>query len=323
MRRDRLQNYISGSVFTLPLCTLCCVALWWLSSDDDDWWERGGGLLLVAATTYVLVELNNRNILLRIRTRLVSSTWLLSAAAIPLVHRWTPQLTSAFSLAASYYLLFCTFQKHRCQTTTFHWALMVGIGSIFVPQMIVCLPLFLCYQTTFLRSMSWRTFCAAIVGCLLPLSLWSVWWLSHNDHATLLNWVNQITALHLIDSDLYPLLTLQQGCSWLLLSLLGLLGMLHYLSTSYDDRIQVRMMFYILCSQFVVIELYVGLQPDHLDTMLPMLMVTASPLIAHFFALTSSWFTNALFVLTVLAFGALAYLNIWMPSSTFLHSMAM
>lgn len=323
MHQERLQNYISGSVFTLPFCAIVCLTLWWLSATDSDWLARGSGLALMAATAYVLVEMNNRNIMLRVRTRLVSSTWLIAAASIPLVHRWSPQLMAAFCLAGAYYLLFCTFQQRKSQTTTFHWALMVGVGSIFVPQMVVMLPLFVWYQMAYLRSMSLRNLCAALVGCAMPLMVWGVWWLAHDDYPMLLAWTERLCSLHLIDPECYLKLTVQQSASWLLLTLLGTIGMIHYLSTSYNDRIQVRMMFYILCSQFVILEAYVCLQPEHLDTMLPLLMVTSAPLIAHFFALTSSWFTNSFFVLTLLAFGALAYLNIWMPSSIFLRNMVM
>ena len=338
MRRERLQNHIAGSVFTLPVCAIVAAILWWIPEQHAPATEATGILsflptgtswswqcfvvdvprivafLLMVVATCVLIEMNNRNLLLRIRSRLVSSTWLVSTAAISATHVYSDGLASAVCVASALYLLFFTYQKRECQADTFHWALLIGVGSIFVPQVIVFMPLFLWHQTVFLRSMSLRSFCAAWVGCLFPLSLWAGYWIVSDNYEMLYAWVSELVAYVPIRPANYLSFTWQQVASWGAVTFFGLLGMLHYLNTSYNDRIQVRMLLYILSVQFFVTEAFVCLQPQHLDTLMPMLVMLASPLIAHFFTLTSSWFTNALFVLSVLGFAALAYLNIFMPS---------
>ncbi len=337
MRRERLQNRIAGSVFTLPLCAVLALVLWWIPEqhaavgegtdvfgflpDGLSWsWQcfvvdvpRIVAFLLMVVTTCVLIEMNNRNLLLRIRSRLVSSTWLVAAACITPLHVYSPGLVAAVCVAGALYMLFFTYQKRDCQANTFHWALLLGIGSIFVPHVVCFLPLFLWHQTVFLRSMSLRSFCAALVGCLFPLSLWSGYWVVCDNYVPLLEWVGTLTTYAPLCPDNYLGFSVQQVASWGLVTLLGLFGTIHYLNTSFNDRIQVRMLLYILSFQFVATELFVCLQPQHFDTLMPMIMMLASPLIAHFFTLTSSWFTNVLFLLSVLAFAALAYVNLFMP----------
>lgn len=338
MRRERLQNHIAGSVFTLPVCAIVALVLWWIPEqhapvaeapgafgflpDGLSWsWQcfvvdvpRIVAFLLMVVATCVLIEMNNRNLLLRIRSRLVSSTWLVAAATISPVHVYADGLAAAVCVAIALYTLFFTYQKRECQTGTFHWALLLGIGSIFVPFVIAFQLFFLWHQTVFLRSMSLRSFCAALVGCLFPLSIWAGYWIICDDYEPLLSWFHQLTTYVPLRPENYLGFSVQQVASWGLVTLLGILGTVHYLNTSYNDRIQVRMLLYILSFQFVATELFVCLQPQHLDTFMPLLMVTAAPLIAHFFTLTSSWFTNALFILSLLAFAALAYLNLFMPT---------
>lgn len=350
MRRERLQNHVAGSVFTLPVCAVVACVMWWLpvfcptlfpgwvqdpetglglgpqasqlpsllaplakAIGNEQLLDRGLAFLLMVLATCLLVEMNNRNLLLRIRSRLVSSTWLVAAAGIPAVHLYSRGLVAAVCVAGALYMLFFTYQKRDCQTGTFHWALLVGVGSIFVPHVIAFLPFFLWYQLGFLRSMTLRSFCAALVGCLFPLCLWGGYWVIRSDYSEFINWYESLVSYELLAPENYLSFTIQQVASWGLITLLGLLGAIHYLNTSYNDRIQVRMLLYILTCHFFLVETFVCLQPQHLDTLMPMLMVLSAPLIAHFFTLTSSWFTNALFFLSVLAFGALGYLNLFMP----------
>lgn len=326
MNKNRLQNHISGSVFTLPVCAFVACLAWWLPvllPDSLPWaiptaqvTDRSIAFVLAALITYVLIEMNNVNMLIRVRSRMVSSTWLLAATTIPVVHFYSDGLAAALCLAISYYLLFSTYQRKGCEVSTFHYALFLGLGSIFLPQLLVFLPFFLWHQTVFLRSTTLRTLCAALVGCLFPLLLWAAYWHVREDYAPLLRWFSVLTSYAPIEAASYLSLSLQQIASWGLLTLLAFIGVIHYLSTSYNDRIQVRMLLYIFVFQFFIVEIYVALQPQHLTTMLPILMVTSAPLTAHFFALTRSWFTNALFVLSLLSFLALGYLNLlfpWMP----------
>ncbi len=320
MRKERLQNHISGSVFTLPVCAFIICVLWWFpfTSSTGSLFDRlnfdqshFAALALVALTAYVLIEMNNVNILIRVRTRMVSSIWLVSAAVIESFHNYSSGLVAAFFLALAFHLMFSTYQHRDCQASTFHYAVAIGVASIFVPFCVALLPLFLWHQTFFLRSMSIRSLCAAIVGFIFPWILWVSYCVYKEYYTYLTEWVSQLTTYYPIQWDSYTQLTYHQIASWGMVSLWTFIGAIHYLSTTYYDKIQVRMMLYSFVIIFFFVEAFIALQPQNLDVMLPMLTMAGAPLMAHFYALTKSWFTNSIFVLSVMAYIALGYFNLF------------
>lgn len=335
MKKDRLQNSISGSVFTLPVCSVITILLLLAPFSDVlgtlrsiPFWTM---LLLIALTTYVMIELNNRNTLLRIRSRMVSSVWLVTMASVAVIcHTTTPPfllslLDSRFDeallctlfIAVSFSQLFRTYQKRDCVVCTFHYALFLGITSTILPHSVVFLPMFLWHQTAFLRSTTLRTLCASLIGFCFPWFITAAWCVLTDNYQPFLAWFADLTSYVLVAETNYTSLSLQEVASWSLVTLLGVIGSIHYLSTSYNDKIQVRMFFYIFVIQFLAIDAFVALQPQHFKAWMPILVLHSSPIIAHFFALTRSWFTNFLFMLSLLAVAALAYFNIFMETLPF------
>lgn len=316
MIRDKLQNRISGSDVTLPVCAVVAAVLWWFpgkAATPTFDVSHVVSLAISALITYLLVDLNNRYNLLRVRSQMVASTWLIMVGTIITVHPYSHGLTAALFVTIAYYLLFFTFQNDESPVSTFHWAFMLTIGSMFMPQVFLFFPFFLWHQAVFLRSMTLRTFSAALIGFIFPMLLWVGFWTLRGDYSVLLSWWTDLTTFGPVGTENYHLFTVQQVASWGLVTFLAVISMLHYLCTSFNDKIQTRMFYYILVFQFVVIETLIVIQPQDLDTLMPLLMVTSAPLVAHFFTFTGSWFTNTIFKLSILAFIGLAYLNFWMP----------
>ena len=96
--------------------------------------------------------------------------------------------------------------------------------------------------------------------------------------------------------------------------LLSIVGMIHYLQTKYNDKIHVRMILYIYTIQTFLLILYLLLQPCQYQNTMALLVVSASPLIAHYFSLTGSWLSNIFFIMSLLLCSAMAYFNLWMTS---------
>lgn len=310
MRRDRLQNHVSGSMLTLPACAVLFLVSWYFNNRDglmQPWtWIT---LSVLVLTAYILVEMNNRNQLLRIRSRMVSSAWLVLAACLPVLQTCSEGTMAACAMAGAYFMLFRTYQKVGCEPDSFHYGLMLGVSSVFLPQLVCCLPLFLWHQAVFLRSMTLRNLCAAIVGWLFPFIVVGGYSLLSDDFTFTLDWWQDIQQWQPISVEAYRQLSVLQIAGWGMLSFLSALGVLHYLAYSYNDKIQVRMFLYILCVQWFALETFVCLQPQQFDAYMPLLAVTGAPLIAHYFALTHSWISNVVFLLTILSCIALAYLH--------------
>ena len=102
------------------------------------------------------------------------------------------------------------------------------------------------------------------------------------------------------------------------IALLSFVSILRYLRTKYDDKIRVRMILYIYIVQTLLLMAFLVLQPAHYQTTMALLVASASPLIAHYFALTGSFLSNLFFILSLLFTAAMAILNLWMPSFSIL-----
>ncbi len=313
MRRDRLQNRIAGSEMTLPLCAVFAALMWWFPLGQNPL-DCVIGLALAILTAYVLMEINNRFQLIRVRTRMVSGAWILFAGATASLHVWQHGSIVALALIIAHFFLFESYEKRQPIRDSFHAGLFLGIGILFVPWIVVFVPLFLLHQAVYLRSATLRTFFAILFGALFPTMVVLVPSVITDDYICLTNWYLLLTDVLPVLPDNYLALTLQQAVSFILPALLTILGGLHYLSTSYNDKISVRMLLYIFVTDAFLILLFAVLQPQHLDYMLPSLLVCGLPLAVHFFALTKSWFTNTLFVLCMLCILALGGVTLFLPT---------
>lgn len=133
-----------GSNFTLPVVAVVALACW-LAPAPADWrlWAGAGVALLCA---YALMELNNRFSLLRVRSRLVSATYLVLALAMPSLHAFDASVSvPALCLVACYAALLPAYQLLHAEGYAFHAFLCLGVGSmLFPPLLLVVPPLLFC-----------------------------------------------------------------------------------------------------------------------------------------------------------------------------------
>lgn len=105
--------------------------------------------------------------------------------------------------------------------------------------------------------------------------------------------------------------------SFAMVFLVGIIGVFHFLRNASKDKIRTRMLYYIFITMFLLTSVFIGLQPQHFESLFGFMIVNASALFAHYLALTHTRFTNITFiVLTILMLAITAY-NLWMPSLMF------
>ena len=107
-------------------------AVCWMLPDVSSL-ERWGGLALTAVTAYLLMEMNTRFSLLRVRSRLVSTSFLFLMLIHPSLQTLDVQLLQPLCLVLGYFMLFSTYQQYRSEGYVFHAFLFLGIGSLFFP----------------------------------------------------------------------------------------------------------------------------------------------------------------------------------------------
>ena len=294
---------------------------------------------MCTATTYFVIEINAANALLRIRSRMVSSLFLLLMAVCGFLHPISSGTIGLFALALSFYFLLRTCENPRPEADTFHSHLALALGSLFWPPLLLLVIVQLWNQGVYLRSLSWRSIGAACCGILLPYFFWSAgafvlsdftgfqnqcaaiispfyehfYWKWMLEMVQTLNWEAFWPAFLPLLQD--RILARQPECAALLLMvLLALTGFVHYQRKNFDDKIRVRMCHYTFLSMQVVIFLWLLFQPSHFFQLFPLMVLTTAPSSAHFIALTRTWLTNVWFVLLTLGILAVGVCCLVLPS---------
>lgn len=171
------KSIVTGE-FTLPVMALLTLPLWAL----PDWanWSLWAGLVLTGFTAYLIMELNNRNTLLRIRSRMMSTTFLFLMLICPQLHGLHSGMLSMLLWVLSYHTLFASYQHRRPEGYVFHTFLCVGLGSLlFPPLLLFALGFYFCLLIP-LRGLTWRTFMAGIFGLALPYWASAAYAIWHN-----------------------------------------------------------------------------------------------------------------------------------------------
>lgn len=311
--KSRLQNKVAGSELTLPVCAVVAAALWWLPERAFSL-SGGLGLLVCLLTTYIVMETNARLHVIRIRTRMMSCVWLVLVASLAFMHPIGKPIIASALLCFSYHLLFHCYQQHRPEANVFHAFLMLGMGSFCTPFMLLMAVPFFLYLVVFLRSLTRKAFWAGILGLLVPYWCLAVWCFVTSDMQGFVECLTEMVQFEKPDVEALVALPFSVQVSGAVIALLSIVGIVHYLRNNFNDKIRVRMMLYIYVSQTLLLMAFLLLQPAQYPTLLALLTASASPLIAHYFSLTSSILSNIFFVLSLLLVAAMATLNLWMTS---------
>lgn len=307
MREHNLKTRIATGSATLPVAFAILVVQWITvaSHDTQAWW----GLPIAVVTTYLLMELNNRNALLRVRSRMVSATFVALLAAVPFLYHEARLLLPALMLAAAYFPLFSTYQKRDAAAGSFNAALLLSLGSIvWAPMLLLLIPIFIGLAVQ-LRSLSYRTFFGLVFGAFVPY--WIVGgvalWRGDIDTvflAFLASFIpDPITAESYLAMPLPHLVT----CGFVVF--FSLIAIIHFYRTAFNDKIKTRMYFDV----FILVEmvLLIGLcaQPHLHPVLLPLLFVNSAPIIAHQLTLSRGRWANVWFAFFLVALVAILVYN--------------
>lgn len=305
MYSHSFRSKVVSGTFTLPVMAIMAAVCWMLP--DLSSWPLWAGLCIAGLTTYVAMELNNRFALLRIRSRMVSSTYLLLLTACPTLHSSVlTALPVALCLALSYAMLFASYQQMKAQGYVFHAFLCIGMGSLLFPPMLGLALTFYLNMIVQLRNFTWRSFTAGLLGLALPYWIYAVWAIWNNRLDTAFVYLTAWFAPHVPDFSTFG------PHEWVTVGMLcffTLLALVHFFHTAYNDKIRTRMLFYVVVTQQLAITAGLFLLPEHLDCMLSLFVFNASLLLAHYYALAKGRFFDSWFNLSLAAWVVLALYN--------------
>lgn len=312
----RPQNIIAEGGLTLPVAALFGIVVWLLSGlVQQRLWLQ---LACFVATVYVLIELANQNALLRVRSRMVSSTFIvLSCAASFLL----PQMTGGivqFCFVVAFLLLFQTYQTSHSIGRTFYAFTAIGLASIAFVHVLWYVPVLWILMATQLQSLNWRTWLTSLLGLAMPYWFALLWFLLPFNLSD--EWTTDFTPLadHFskladiaIQSPITSHLFLGGLLVFILTIILATIGMAHFWQYSFEDKIRIRLLYGFFTAMTAVTVLFILVQPQHFSVLMRLLTLCASPLIAHVLTFTSSRLSNILFFVALALALALAVFNLW------------
>lgn len=301
----RFQNKIAESGLTLPVTVLFGMVVWLLAGlVTQRLWPQ---LACFVASVYLLVELSNQNALLRIRSRMVSSTFVvLSCTASFLFPSFTGGVVQLCFISAMLFL-FQTYQDPASVGRTYYAFLSVGLASMASVTTLYYVPLLWILMATQLQSLNGRTWMASVIGLLTPY-WFALLWLVYAQEFTLLtdHFSSLLFTLHLSPFTL----PLGYILVYVFTLLLAAVGMVHFWHFSYEDKIRIRLLYGLFSTMTIFTLLFLALQPQHFDVLMRIGVICASPLIAHVFTFTSSRLSNILFFVVLALAVALTTLNL-------------
>ena len=291
----RFQNRIAESWLTLPGVSLFVVCVWLLSGlVVNGWWAQ---LACMAVSTYLMAELSNSNALLRVRSRMVSATFLVFSATACFLFGSLAGGIVQLCFVAMFIILFRTYQDPLTQGWMFYAFLCLSLASLVWVQCLYYVPLMWLLVAVELQSLSWRSWVATLIALLTPYWFASLWVFYQQDVSLVVSHFSPLAELS-FPYD-YGQLSISQIGSFSFVVLLMLVGAIHFWNRSFEDRIRIRQFygFFFYVGLFSVV--FLVLQPQHFNALMRIVIVCAAPMAAHFFALTKTRATNVFFCVSL------------------------
>jgi hypothetical protein len=273
-----------------------------------DSWDIVNRLAAVLATGYLLIELNTAYALIRQRTTLHLSAFLLLAVtgcALPLTaaEAWAAPL-----FLAAVHQLFATYESPQAAIGALNMGLALGTGSFVCPPMAWLLPLMALIGLYQMRALSVRSFCAAWIGGIAP------WWCYYG---VMYAWNEETCTpdrlLSLLETGGvdYALVTAGEMLTAAVLALTSVVCGVHYALVSYMDKVRTRLHLSFLVFLVIVLAVMLALQPRYAGVWLTMWIPLAALQAGHLFTLTRTRVMRYYFVAFLILYLALPVACIW------------
>ena len=196
MRSQSFRIRVSESMISLPILVVLASVIWMIP--DIQSVALWGGLAVVGMMTYVMIAWNTQYQLIRVRSRMISISFLYVFLAFPQLHALGFHLFPAACLLGTYSCFFApTAFMHR-KATFIMLFFLLGVGSLAFPPLLLLVPFLFFSSERHLRALTSKSAMAALLGLslpywlLLPVFLFAREWLA--PYLAMWN-LSQLTAL--------------------------------------------------------------------------------------------------------------------------------
>lgn len=299
------QKEIATNRFTLVIVSIFAAIVWvmheFIAQDEESHnlfsLTLIGGFLLCALAVYLMAELNNRFALLRISSRMLSSSLVMLCAAASMLHHLSPSHLMLICAVASYFPMFASYQRPYATTRIFLEFLFVGLASYLFPQVLYLIPFYWIVQAM-LRAMTFRSWVASLLGIITPYWFLVTYAYITNDLQLFTDHFNDIIT---VEMPSYSMLSLKQIMVGAFSLVFFLLGSWDFYQKKHLDKTRIRCNYYAVSLLGAVSFVWLLLQPQYFNLIIPFCLVHTSMLGGHFIALSYGKVQNIItIILTVL-----------------------
>lgn len=305
----RFQKSIASSQATLPIVSIVVFILWILlppvqpsqpfSTPDyglwnyvpsffqEGYWALGIGAFCAALVVYLMAELNNANVLLRVNSRMLSSMLAILLCLAVVCHRFQPgNVVMLFSLM-SFFPLFAAYQQPN-PLLTFISLMLVSVASLVFPKLLWLVPVYWFIQA-YIRAFSFRCCIASILAVMLPYWFYGGIAVLTGSLADFIVHCQEIISFPMYD---YTQLEILDLILYSFVLLLFVTGTIDFYLHQYMDKTRTRIIYNSLIIYGIIIAIWIGIQPQYFSTLLPILLLATSIIFGHFFTLTHTRFSH-------------------------------
>ncbi len=125
-------------------------------------------LILLVGMALLLIQMNNRYNIIRIRTMLPAPLFVLIVSGFTIIHAMHPVYFAAFFVLLAVYRLFSVFDQEKPYSPVFDSGFFLGVASLFYFNAVILFPAFLAGVGILSRETKWREFVVCLLGFLLP-----------------------------------------------------------------------------------------------------------------------------------------------------------
>lgn len=293
------QKTIAQGRFTLAVVSLLALVAWAVLPAPFSW-RLPCGFVACAVCVYLLSELSNAFVLLRVNSRMISSTLALLLGSAVMLHELHPAHLILLCSVVAYFPLFASYQRPWATVLSYLTFLALGVAALVFPQLLHFVPV--CWiSQILLRSMSLRGWVASLLGMATPFFFLFTYGYCSDQMPLLTGWFVELMRIDLPDFSSWTVMHIAVASLALLHFLVGTVD---FLRNNHLDKTRTRYQYYVVLLHGILSFLWLLLQPQHSLYVLPLCLTSAALMSGHFSAQSFGRVQNiVVIVLTVLTLG--------------------
>jgi hypothetical protein len=288
-KRDQLLSEKPAMIITFVICLTCWGIHYFYSAGFptnnigktliNNKIAHTVGLLSVLVAGFAIQRISDREMFVRERTRFPFMLFLLffstNADLLPVGEA----TIVIFCFIALLYELFKSYQTPNATVRIFNAGLYLGFASLFVPQLIVFIPLMWIGMYDF-RALEWKSFLASFIGVLTVYWILLGWCVWKHDFSPYTKGFEE-----LFHVNLYPVASLFQysRLATLGIMILAIVSCFYVKTDLLNNKVRTRMMLSFLVNMTVLLVILTFLYSDKADIFEAILYLSTAVLITCFF----------------------------------------